>query len=413
MMVLIVSGGAGFAQENNDEFVMLQTNLQPPYQHLQNGLLQGYSIGVLNCAFDRIGVDYGIAIAPRQRNREMVRNGQADGFFLAELSPAMAEYAEPSLPLALEKWVWISAGQAAIADGRFPESGKLVTVGAVLGSSEAEWVTGQGYGDVVRPPSVESLISLVRNRRIDFALIDNQTFDQARAEMGLPVGGFSRRFERYAPLVVYFARDYVARYPQMLHNLNAAIPVCGTMPMVLEDWERSSILAEEATMIRKWAMQPDLVSAVREMVTAPDAKRTDTQIADINRRWEQAEDEGGMLPEARQLAQNRLSEILHGMNGDLSRSIAEIFVFDRRGLILGMNRLTSNYDQSDEDKYKIYADTARDKASAIRIADIAFDASTGKFLSQVTVPVIDDKTGAVIAAMTVGLDVSAALRPQS
>ena len=84
-----------------DNFLILQTNLHPPYQEVLDGTLGGYSVSVLNCAFERIGVGYGLAVAPRQRNREMVQNGRADGFFLARISEFMDEYALASKTLAL------------------------------------------------------------------------------------------------------------------------------------------------------------------------------------------------------------------------------------------------------------------------------------------------------------------------
>ncbi len=75
-----------------------------------------------------------------------------------------------------------------------------------------------------------------------------------------------------------------------------------------------------------------------------------------------------------------------------------------------MNRVTSDFDQSDETKFQMTDNLNRGHA---QIDDILFDGSTRSFLSQITVPVIDPDTGNVMAALTVGLDVSAALRPES
>ncbi|WP_341363172.1 hypothetical protein P8T57_11590 [Thalassospira sp. SN3W] len=75
-----------------------------------------------------------------------------------------------------------------------------------------------------------------------------------------------------------------------------------------------------------------------------------------------------------------------------------------------MNRLTTDFDQSDEQKFEVAISHDPDIS---QIADIYFDGSTRAFLSQVTVPIINPETGDVIAAMTVGLDVSGALRPDS
>lgn len=247
----------GSSDEN--AFLILQTNLQPPYQQLQNGILRGYSIAVLNCAFERIGVGYGIAIAPRQRNREMVRNGQADGFFLARISTFMDQYAEPTLPLALEKWVWISAAgqQGSFASSPTPDS--LLSVGAILGSNEAEWLAEQGYQEIAKAPSINSLISQVLAGRVEYALVDKQTFEAARDSMGNHEDQFNVQFERYAPLVVYIGREYTRLNPGLIASLNTALGACETLPMQLEDWERDLITRQQLPAIRAMAANAELV----------------------------------------------------------------------------------------------------------------------------------------------------------
>lgn len=391
-----------------DAFLILQTNLQPPYQQLQDGILKGYSITVLNCAFDRIGVGYGIAIAPRQRNREMVRNGQADGFFLARISPLMDEYADPTLPLALEKWVWVSAAgqQGRFASG--PTAKSLLSVGAILGSNEAEWLAEQGYQEIARVPSIASLISQVLAGRVEYALVDKQTFEAARAEMGYHQTQFNIRFERYAPLVVYFGREFTRRNPDLIATLNAALRKCETLPMRLEDWERDHIARQQLPMIRTMAGDPKLVAAVGAALGRADVRTED--LAGLDREWRAASERGVASVRAADILQNPLSDILRAYQQGNADTIAEIFVFDTNGAVIGMNRLTTDFDQSDEQKFKVAIGHDPDDS---QIADIYFDGSTRAFLSQVTVPVIHPQTGDVIAAMTVGLDVSGALRPDS
>jgi hypothetical protein len=393
---------------DKNAFLILQTNLQPPYQQLQNGILRGYSIAVLNCAFDRIGVGFGIAIAPRQRNREMVRNGQADGFFLARISSFMDEYAEPTLPLALEKWVWISAAgqQGSFASSPTPDS--LLSVGAILGSNEAEWLAEQVYQEIAKAPSINSLISQVLAGRVEYALVDKQTFEAARDSMGHHEAQFNVQFERYAPLVVYIGREYTRLNPWLIASLNTALGACETLPMQLEDWERDLITRQQLPAIRAMAANAELVGAVRSAMGGaqiqPDA------IVEIDREWRQGSEGGIASPKATEILENPLSDILRAFQESDANNIAEIFVFDTKGAVIGMNRLTTDFDQSDEQKFEV---AIGHDADISQIADIYFDGSTRAFLSQVTVPIINPETGDVIAAMTVGLDVSGALRPDS
>ena len=391
-----------------DAFLILQTNLQPPYQQLQDGILKGYSITVLNCAFDRIGLGYGIAIAPRQRNREMVRNGQADGFFLARISPFMDEYADPTLPLALEKWVWISAAGQQGSFASIPAPDSLLSVAAILGSNEAEWLAEQGYHEIAKVPSITSLISQVLAGRVEYALVDKQTFEAARDDMGHHEAQFNIQFERYAPLVVYFGREYTRRNPDLIGALNTALRTCETLPMRLEDWERDLITRQQLPMIRTMAGDPNLIAAVRSALGTADVRAG--ALADLDREWRRDSERGVASAKAGEILENSLSGILRSFQKGDAENIAEIFVFNTKGAVIGMNRLTSDFDQSDEPKFKV---VIRQNPDLSQIADIYFDGSTRTFLSQVTVPVVDPETGNVIAAMTVGLDVSGALRPDS
>lgn len=393
-----------------DNFLILQTNLHPPYQELHNGTLSGYSVSVLNCAFERIGVGYGLAVAPRQRNREMVRNGQADGFFLARISEFMDEYAVASNPLTLEKWVWVSPSRRAIEIGshQVPKPDGVATIGAILGSNEAEWLSEQGYSDLVRAPSIASLVGQVAAGRVDFALVDKHSFEIARTEQGIGAEQFNVQFERYAPLVVYFSKRYVAQFPDLIDRLNAVLEFCEANPMTLEPWERDAIERVQLPIVRQLAKSPELIAHVRASLGG--GKLPADQRRLVDEEWTTMGRLGQPSMKARGILGNELSEFLREFKVSNGDQVAEAFVFDVYGQTIGMNRLTSDFDQSDEPQYQMAQSINRDHAL---IDDIRFDASTRTFLSQITVPILDPESGQTLAVLTVGLDVSAALRPES
>lgn len=413
VMVGIANTATAQASDNDaqDGFLILQTNLHPPYQELQNGMLSGYSVSVLNCVFERIDVGYGFAIAPRQRNREMVRNGRADGFFLARISETMDEYAVATNPLALEKWMWVSS--AIKSDdprvSRRPKPGDFTTVGAILGSNEAEWLTEQGYTDVMRVPSIASLVGQVAAGRVEYALVDKNSFEIARNELGMGADKFMVQFERYAPLVVYFSNSYVAAFPDILDKLNAVLEFCETRPMRLEPWERDAIEQTQLPTVRQFASSPELVAHVQDQLAEAEQPKEDQKHL-IDAEWKALARSGQSSDTAAEILRNDLSEHLRRFQSSVGNQVAEAFVFDVHGQIIGMSRLTSDFDQSDEAQFQMIESINRDQAL---IADIWYDASTRTFLSQITVPVVDPDTGLTMAALTVGLNVSAALRPDS
>lgn len=394
-----------------DGFLILQTNLHPPYQELQNGILSGYSVSILNCVFDRLDIGYGLAIAPRQRNREMVRTGKADGFFLARISDAMDEYAVASNPLALEKWVWVSP--AIKSDdprvSRRPKPGDFSTVGAILGSNEAEWLLEQGYTDVMRVPSIASLVGQVAAGRVEYALVDKHSFEFARKELQLTADKFRMQFERYVPLVVYFSKHYVATFPRLLDDLNAVLEFCETRPMHLEAWEREAIQNVQLPGIRQFASSPELLGHVFNQLDGTEIQSADQKRL-TDQEWITLAREGAASAIATEILGNDLSKYLRTFQASIGEQVAEAFVFDTHGQIIGMSRLTSDFDQSDEAQFQMIDSLNREKAL---ITDIWYDASTRAFLSQITVPIIDPDSGQTLAALTVGLNVSAALRPES
>jgi len=410
----LVSPQAEAGQANLDEqdgFLILQTNLHPPYQELQNGILSGYSVSILNCVFDRLDIGYGLAIAPRQRNREMVRTGKADGFFLARISDAMDEYAVASNPLALEKWVWVSP--AIKSDdprvSRRPKPGDFSTVGAILGSNEAEWLLEQGYTDVMRVPSIASLVAQVAAGRVEYALVDKHSFEFARKELQLTADKFRMQFERYVPLVVYFSKHYVATFPRLLDDLNAVLEFCETRPMHLEAWEREAIQNVQLPGIRQFASSPELLGHVFNQLDGTEIQSADQKRL-TDQEWITLAREGAASAIATEILGNELSKYLRTFQASIGEQVAEAFVFDTHGQIIGMSRLTSDFDQSDEAQFQMIDSLNREKAL---ITDIWYDASTRAFLSQITVPIIDPDSGQTLAALTVGLNVSAALRPES
>jgi len=410
----LVSPQAEAGQANLDEqdgFLILQTNLHPPYQELQNGILSGYSVSILNCVFDRLDIGYGLAIAPRQRNREMVRTGKADGFFLARISDAMDEYAVASNPLALEKWVWVSRPIKSDDPraGRRPKPGDFSTIGAILGSNEAEWLLEQGYTDVMRVPSIASLVSQVAAGRVDYALVDKHSFEFARKELQLGPNKFTIQFERYVPLVVYFSKRYVAKFPDRLEELNKVLEFCETRPMHLEPWERDAIEQVQLPIIRQFARSPELLVRIQSALDEAESPSEERKrLKDVV--WAEMARKGEKSKAANKILENELSKYLRTFQASIGEQVAEAFVFDTHGQIIGMSRLTSDFDQSDEAQFQMIDSLNREKAL---ITDIWYDASTRAFLSQITVPIIDPDSGQTLAAMTVGLNVSAALRPES
>ena len=84
--------------------------------------------------------------------------------------------------------------------------------------------------------------------------------------------------------------------------------------------------------------------------------------------------------------------------------ITEVFVMDSKGLNVAASNVTSDYWQGDEAKFQ---ETYTKGAGSVFIDEIELDESTQTYQGQVSFAVTDPLTGAVVGAITVGLDAGA------
>jgi hypothetical protein len=75
-------------------------------------------------------------------------------------------------------------------------------------------------------------------------------------------------------------------------------------------------------------------------------------------------------------------------------------MMDARGLNVAASSVTSDYWQGDEEKFTATYPLGPD---AVHISEVEFDESTQTFQAQVSLPVTDPATGAVIGAITIGV----------
>lgn len=99
-----------------------------------------------------------------------------------------------------------------------------------------------------------------------------------------------------------------------------------------------------------------------------------------------------------------VSEFLRSHQSASGGRITEVFVMDRHGLNVAASGVTSDYWQGDEAKF---TETFGKGSGAVFIDEIELDESTQTYQGQVSFSVTDPVTGAVIGAITVGLNAEA------
>ncbi len=161
-----------------------------------------------------------------------------------------------------------------------------------------------------------------------------------------------------------------------------------------------SVFAEST--VSDWAKDAALIVAVREQ-NSRNAGLSQTDIDALDRQWRAEREQDGQ-PLIDEVLSRPLSAMLLRLQEQSDGIVTEVFVMDDRGLNVGQSQITSDYWQGDEAKWQ---ETFLVGPDAMLIGDIEYDESTRKWQSQLSLPITDPESGAVIGAITVGIDLRA------
>ena len=147
-----------------------------------------------------------------------------------------------------------------------------------------------------------------------------------------------------------------------------------------------------------WLANPVIQSAI---ATGNDAHGalTEAEIIDLDTLW-RAQIESSDSPLINQVMSSPASDYLRQIVDESQGAIAEIILMDNRGLNAAVSAVTSDFWQGDEDKFQMTFDVGPD---AMHAGEVELDESTGRYVVQVSVPVLD-AAGQMIGAATFSLD---------
>jgi hypothetical protein len=180
-------------------------------------------------------------------------------------------------------------------------------------------------------------------------------------------------------------------------HLAAIFVVSATMCQADQYTETMTRYAHENVLT--WVQDPALINAIRTQ-NLRTGSLEQAQIDEMDRLWR---GEVGMAdrPTVDPVLKHPASDYLRGRVAASEGIITEAFVMDQRGLNVAASDATSDYWQGDEAKF---TETYGKGPSSIHISDIEFDESTQTYQGQLSVAITDPDTGAVIGAITVGLN---------
>jgi hypothetical protein len=173
-------------------------------------------------------------------------------------------------------------------------------------------------------------------------------------------------------------------------------------PLVMAN-DFADIITEHANAdVKEWLADPAIINAIKAQNTTSTAL-TQAEIDALDKQWrsEVSSTDKAMI---NAVLNNALSGYLQGKLAASNGLYTEIFVMDNKGLNVGQSNITSDYWQGDEAKWQ---DTFMQGASSIHISEVEEDESTQTYQSQLSLPVVDPSSQAVIGAITIGINVDA------
>ena len=183
--------------------------------------------------------------------------------------------------------------------------------------------------------------------------------------------------------------------------LVAAVAMMLVAPMAHAAGENDAAIRKLVdSTIRAWISDPLLVDAIRSQ-NKTNSGLTQSNIDALDMKW-RAEIGSGVSPTIDEILGRPASKRLLGFKNKGEGLFTEIFVMDSHGLNVAQSDATSDYWQGDEAKWK---KTFLAGPDAVFIDDVEFDDSTQTYQAQVSLAIADPDSGAVIGAITVGVNV--------
>ena len=154
--------------------------------------------------------------------------------------------------------------------------------------------------------------------------------------------------------------------------------------------------------IEGWVTNPVILDAVKRQNDL-NANLNQADIDALDQAW-RAEVGSSDTPTITPVLSNAAADYLREHVDNSAGAITEIFIMDSHGLNVAASDVTSDMWQGDEAKF---SETYPNGAGAFHISEVDFDESTQNFQGQISMSLVDPESGAVIGAITVGVNADA------
>lgn len=225
-MRILLLGVLLFTAQLSAAPLRLLTHDLPPYSFPnEQGEADGLAVRPVQCALEKMGVDFSIQFVPWKRAQSMVQDGVADGFFGASRSAERDAYATLSTTIAPQEWRWFLLADNA-SDPRSEAFRAHSKVSSFIGANMQEWLQQNGYDAEVVPATNQQLLQMLLAKRLDAILANHLVMTELLRENNAEADVRSV-LQLDKPLGVYFSHRALKALPgDFIERFNRAVEAC-------------------------------------------------------------------------------------------------------------------------------------------------------------------------------------------
>jgi ABC-type amino acid transport substrate-binding protein len=189
----------------------------------EDGQLRGLFRQVLDCTFDQIPYRVEYSDGPFVRIQRNLASGRSDGFFPANWDMARNAYAYPSDYLVEDSKVSYR-----------PRPNEPLRRVGVMSGANVEVEIGRALsvvmqGELHQVAGYHQMVKMLEGGRLDAIITSGIFLSSTMRSLGRQSTGIVRPILQ-SPFVVYFGKEFDARYPDFLPLFNRALRTCRQMP---------------------------------------------------------------------------------------------------------------------------------------------------------------------------------------
>jgi len=196
----------------------------PPYTSESDGSFSGIGVDLIKQVMQDIDIEYELRSTPNYaRALGELKNGHADGFFLASENDQRNEIAQFSEPLLVNRWSWFFRPESSYNTDSFAFKASA-RIASIHGSNTYKWLVEHDYNVTTKANSTKHFAEmLLEKKRVDAVFLASVVFRKALVENGYANTDYLEVVEKSKPFGIYINKAYLEKHPGFMEKLNASI----------------------------------------------------------------------------------------------------------------------------------------------------------------------------------------------